>query len=337
MRLSAIPVLLLVLVVGLAAPNTAVSGPDGFDAEKAFYLGYFQQFELNQPEMALVNYLKFLRAAPRHEYARKAATFAHDILEPVQGKRLAEFMLAYGHLVDREEEAEATEPGSQGREVEEAPWKPTTSEELLLDRYKKAAAKGQRPLEVAQAEQRLGMLAPLWRGGDFIEATRIATRSYRMIALYRIAEMLVRKDQELDALRKRLEVSQGFGDDAETAVILGELRDYEDAIQDASTEEGIGKQISRLYPDALTSPRKYGFLALLVGLSDPTDRRFVGWPERARQWLRDQAIRPQMGEESVKLAVEAGRELQLIEELLKEKEAEKAEDEIRKLWALITR
>lgn len=337
MRPSArlVPCLVLLLLTGLAVPSPADAGPEGFDAEKAFYEGYFLEHELQQPEMALINYLKFLRAAPNHRYARKAAKFSFDILEPADDKRKQEFMTAYGHLLQPENEERIL--GDDG-EVEEAPpWKPTTPDELMLARYRKAAAQGQRPLEVAQAEQRLGLLAPLWRGGDFIEATRIATRSYRMIALYRIAEMLERKDSELDALRKRLEVAEGFGDEAEIAVLRGELMDYEDAIVEASTEAGIGKQVSRLYPDALTSPRKYGFLALLVGLTDPTNRRFRGWPERARQWLRDQAIRPQMGEESVKLAVEAGRELQLIVDLLEERRPEKAKEEIRRLWTLITR
>ena len=337
MRLSArlVPCLALLLLGGLALPSPVDAGPEAFDAEKAFYEGYFLEHELKQPEMALINYLKFLRAAPEHRYARKAAKYAFDILEPADDKRKQEFMTAYGYLLEPENEERII--GDDGEVVEAPPWKPTTPDEMMLARYRKAAAQEQRPLEVAQAEQRLGLLAPLWRGGDFIEATRIATRSYRMIALYRIAEMLERKDRELDALRKRLEVAEGFGDKAEIAVLRGELMDYEDAIQEASTEAGIGKQVARLYPDALTSPRKYGFLALLVGLNDPLDKRFRGWPERARQWLRDQAIRPQMGEESVKLAVEAGRELQLIVDLLDDRRPEKAKEEIRRLWNLITR
>jgi hypothetical protein len=303
--------------------DRAAAGPD--EVALPFYEGYYLEREEGRPEEALVLYLQFLRAAPDHVLAPKAARFAYRILVETESGLLEGFVKQYGHLVPPDEAG----PGFRTPEA-----MPKGPDAQLLEVYENASALGQTPPELSRQRRLLGTAPGLLEDGRFMDAVRVATNAYRHIAIARVATMVQAKVSETNELRRRLAIQQGFGEDL-TAGLQGQIGRNQQAIDAARTDAGLYEQIAKLYPEAVGEAGKFGLLGLVLGMHDPTDSRFRAWLQRAHAWLRDLSLRPRAGDDQVRDAIEAGKEMALIDALLQEPDPVRAKAACERLWRSI--
>ncbi len=316
----------LAAIPGVARGEEGVVGP-----EAGFFKAYYIQHAEKRPHQALLLYLEFLQQAPESPYAMNAARFAFALLQGEENaENRAAFLQAYGDLIPTEAPAPAAFEAPEVREAEAAAV--MSRDVTLLEQYEDAIAAGRTIPDVTWASTIRNHMARQWKDGEFMKATRTASQVHRILSLQRIAAMLQRKQAETDDMRRQVDIDVSLGDASPNPDTLTQIEDNERALAAARTETGIAEQIARLYPDAFTSPGKYGLLPLTMGLALPDDPRFTAWLRRQKLWLADQSRRATSPEAEIRQAIDLGKILTTIDGLLHDGEWTKASAVARELW-----
>lgn len=322
---------LVVSLLGAGLPGVALSEEGGVGPEVVFFKAYYIQHAEKRPQQALLLYLEFLQQAPDSPYAMNAARFAFALLQGDENAaHRAAFLKAYGDLIPSEAPAPVAFEEPERREEEAATV--VSRDVTLLEQYEDAIAAGRSIPDVTWANTTRNRMARQWSDGEFMQATRTASKVYRILSLQRIAAMLQRKQAETEAMRRQVDIDVSLGDATPDPDTLAQIEDNEKALAAARTETGIAEQIARLYPDAFTSPGPYGLLPLTMGLALPDDPRFTAWLRREKLWLADQSRRTSSPEAQIRQAIDLGKILTTIDGLLHDGEWTKASAVARELW-----
>ena len=330
-RIRILGLVVLTSLLAVAAPRGALGDDEAPPTELDFFKGYYIQHAERRPQEALLLYLAFLEKAPDSPYAMNAARLAYDLLQGEENAaHRAAFLEAYGDLLP----AEAPSPPAHVEpEVPEAQAVPAVSRDVtLLEQYEAALAAGRSIPDVRWAQAMREHVSRLWNDGEFMDATRVASQIYRILAIERVAGMLQRKQAEVDTLRRRVEIDTDLADTPASPELVSQIEDTEKALANARTEVGLADQIARLYPESLTAPGPFGLLPLTLGIAVPDDPRFTTWLRRKKLWLADQARRPTASEQEVQQALDLGRILTNIDQLLHDGEWTRASAVARELW-----